>query len=165
MFFLVSLAVKRFYSKSMGESMKPGRFLLVLFFAAIFSTSAVAEQAAWVEFHGQRFYVEIAAEGPSRARGLMAREHLAADRGMLFIFPEQRPLAFWMKNTLIPLDIIYLDSAFRVVDMALQARPCTVPRCPTYPSRAPAQYALEINAGLARRHGLKIGDVIEVFLP
>ena len=145
--------------------MRPIRFLLALFFAAIFYTSAVAEEAAWAEFHGQRFYVEIAADGPSRARGLMARDHLAADRGMLFIFPEQRPLAFWMKHTLIPLDIIYLDSEFRVVDIVFRAQPCTTPRCPSYPSRAPAQYALEINAGLAHQHGLKSGDEVTVFFP
>jgi uncharacterized membrane protein (UPF0127 family) len=140
--------------------------LLALIFIPSVSLAAAAETPdAWAEFHGQRFYLEIAADGPSRARGLMAREHLAVDRGMLFIFPDQRLRAFWMKHTLIPLDIIYLDRDYRVVDMALQAQPCKTLNCPTYPSRAPAQYVLEINAGLARRHGLKIGDVIEVFLP
>ncbi len=112
----------------------------------------------WVEVKGKRFLVEIADDDASRARGLMFRDHLPENRGMLFIFRQEQPRSFWMRNTRIPLDIIYLDRDFRVVSMALEAQPCRTRQCPTYPSRRPAMYVLEINGGLAEQLGLAVGD-------
>ena len=112
----------------------------------------------WVEMGGERFYVEVAADDTSRARGLMFRDHLPANEGMLFVWRREEPRAFWMRNTRIPLDIIYLDAEFRIVSMALNARPCRVRNCPSYPSNAPAQYVLEVNGGTAERLGVERGD-------
>lgn len=124
--------------------------------------SACQANTPWVEVHGQRFTVEIAADDASRAQGLMFRDHLPADQGMFFIWRQEAPRAFWMRNTRIPLDIIYLDRNLTVVDIIHDARPCRRSPCPSYPSARPAQYVLELNGGMSDRLGLKVGDVITV---
>jgi uncharacterized membrane protein (UPF0127 family) len=92
----------------------------------------------------------------------MMRTELAADHGMLFVFPASNPQAFWMKNTLIPLDILYFDDARRLVSMQLDVPPCKADPCPIYPSSGPARYVLELAAGTARRIGVKVGDPLTV---
>jgi hypothetical protein len=119
-------------------------------------------RAAAVELHGQRFSVELATDDASRQRGLMMRTALAPDHGMLFVFPHTGPQAFWMKNTLIPLDILYFDAERRLVSMQLEVPPCRADPCPTYPSDAPAIYVLELSAGTARRIGATTGDVLKI---
>jgi len=114
---------------------------------------------SWVELHGHRYAVEIAQTNPQRARGLMFRDHLADNRGMLFIHDVQEPLAYWMKNTLIALDIFYFDSNRRLVSVSKRTPPCTLgDDCPPYRSDGPAQYVLELNAGAADRLHVKKGD-------
>ena len=109
---------------------------------------------------GHVFVLEVAATPAERARGLMHRESLAENAGMLFVFSQESHLNFWMKNTLIPLDILYMDSAGVVVDIQTMHPQPGVPdsELRTYPSAAPAQYALEISAGLAESLGFAIGD-------
>lgn len=119
------------------------------------------DSGPWVELKGRRFTVEVAADEESRSRGLMFRTSMEQDSGMLFIFEREQPLAFWMRNTRIPLDILYFDSEFRLVSAA-RGVPCTTPQCPTYPSEGPARYTLELNAGLARSMGLAKGDEMQV---
>lgn len=133
---------------------------LGLFLATLLLLSACQATEPYVEVHGQRFWVEIADNDETRARGLMFRDELAADRGMLFLFPDQAPRAFWMRNTRIPLDIIYIDRDWRVVSITANARPCRTARCPSYPSAGPAKYVLEVNAGLAAQLGLTPGDTV-----
>ena len=118
----------------------------------------------YVVVKGERFSIEVADDDATRSRGLMFRDRMADDHGMLFIFPDQRPRSFWMKNTRIPLDIIYLDRELRVVSISADTPPCRSRsrRCPGYPSAGPAQYVLEINAGRAAELGLLPGDRIEV---
>jgi hypothetical protein len=103
--------------------------------------------------------VEIADDSAERARGLMARDSLAPDAGMLFVFAQEQPVAFWMKNTRIPLDILYISADKRVIDIQTMP-PCTADPCPAYPSKAPAMYALEVNAGFARQNGIRQGDTV-----
>ena len=92
---------------------------------------------------------------PARERGLMFRRFLAPDRGMLFDFEIERPVMMWMKNTYLPLDMVFLDRSGRVVGLAEN----TVPQSEKIiPSGAPAYGVLELNAGTAARIGLKIGD-------
>ena len=115
----------------------------------------------WVELENQRFQVEVADNDHERSRGLMFRDAMDADRGMLFIHDEQMPLAYWMKNTRIPLDILYFDNERRLVSQQRDVPPCSLGnRCPPYPSRAPARYVLELNAGQAAKLGLKEGSVL-----
>ncbi|MCC6594573.1 MAG: DUF192 domain-containing protein [Xanthomonadales bacterium] len=112
---------------------------------------------------GQTYELEIADNDAERARGLMYRDQLAADAGMLFLFERQGPQAFWMKNTRSPLDILYFDEDWRLVGWSLDTPPCSLgDRCPSYPSQAPAQFVLELNAGTARRIGAQLGDRLAV---
>jgi hypothetical protein len=105
--------------------------------------------------------VEIADDGAERTRGLMERESLAPDAGMLFVFERELQVAFWMKNTRIPLDILYISADGKIFDVQTM-RPCVTDPCPTYPSKAPARYALEVNAGFAAQHGIREGDAVTV---
>ena len=106
------------------------------------------------------FVVELAETDDTRAMGLMYREHMDDNAGMLFIFPDTKIRAFWMKNTLIPLDILYFDQNKRLVSISEHTPPCrnTNTRCPSYPSAKPAKYVLEINAGLSKQYGFESGD-------
>ena len=104
-----------------------------------------------------RFHVEIAETTQERQQGLMFRTHLPDSHGMLFIQPEAAPAAFWMKNTYIPLDLLYFDSAGRLLEVQAGVPPCTTPSCPLYVSNGPVKYVLELNAGSARRLGLQPG--------
>lgn len=102
--------------------------------------------------------VEIADNDYERETGLMHRKSIFTNRGMLFIVPEEDYRAFYMKNTQIPLDIIYLNKDGNMVSFAENATPLD----PTpLSSQVPAQYVLEINAGLAEEWSLEIGDYIE----
>lgn len=101
------------------------------------------------------FQVEIADTPAKRELGLQYRRELAADRGMLFLFPNEQPLTFWMKNTPIALDMIFINSDKKIVGIVEQAVPfSTDPR--SVPS--PSQFVLEINGGLSRRYGVRAGD-------
>jgi uncharacterized membrane protein (UPF0127 family) len=104
--------------------------------------------------------VEIASDEPTREQGLMYRDHLADDAGMIFFFPKTDEYAFWMKNTLIPLDIIWLDEQKRVVHVGPNIPPCKADPCPNYPPNAQARYVLEVAAGVAPRHGIANGSVL-----
>jgi uncharacterized protein len=136
----------------------------VVMATAMFVLAGCDAGEPYVVVKGERFIVEIAADEATRAQGLMFRDEIADDRGMFFIFPDQRPRSFWMKNTRIPLDIIYLDRDLRVVSISADTPPCRSRsgRCPNYPSAGPAQYVLEINAGRAAELGLAPGDRVEV---
>lgn len=112
----------------------------------------------WVELGGARYQVEIADDDPERARGLMFREAMDANRGMLFIHEREQPLAYWMKNTKIALDILYFNDQLKLVSQQRDVPPCTLgDRCPPYPSDAPARYVLELNAGQAAKLDLQDG--------
>jgi uncharacterized membrane protein (UPF0127 family) len=117
---------------------------------------------SFVEFEGHRYFVDIADDDQSRARGLMFVDEMADNRGMVFIFRREAPRSFWMRNTRIPLDIIYLDRDLRVVSIAADTPPCRTRQCPSYPSEGPAQFVLELNAGQAAAIGLDPGEQIQI---
>ena len=97
----------------------------------------------------------------SMARGLSYRDSLCPQCGMLFVFGENGPRSFWMKDMLFPLDMIFLDSNYTVVDVAGSMEPCgTV--CTPYTSRGKAQYVLEVNAGFAAAHGVEPGKKLQI---
>src|ERR687896_827659 len=108
-----------------------------------------------------RVFVEVPDELEEFARGLMFRNHLPWNAGMLFAFNEEEPQRFTMKNTLIPLDMIFADSSSKIIDIKENVPPCKQEECPTYPSREPAQYVLEVNAGFVQEKGIRIGDELE----
>jgi len=104
--------------------------------------------------------VEIASDDPTREQGLMYRDHMADDRGMIFLFPQSGDYPFWMKNTLIPLDMIWMDADHRIVHIAHNVPPCKADPCPNYPPNAKASSVLELAAGVAAKHHLRDGDVL-----
>jgi uncharacterized membrane protein (UPF0127 family) len=117
-----------------------------------------------VELGGKTFNVEIAETQEKQALGLMFRDSLPADQGMLFIFPNEAPRSFWMKNCRISLDIMYFDKELKMVSISADTPPCRVSRCPSYPSSGPAMYVLELNAGMAAELGVGPGDTLTLSL-
>ncbi len=101
--------------------------------------------------------IEIADNEFETQTGLMYRDSMKSNHGMLFIFPNSRPRSFYMKNTRIPLDLIYLDTDKKVVSFQENAEPLDES---SLPSNAPAKYVLEVNAGLAKQWQLEIGDTM-----
>ena len=141
----------------------PFRPVFIAFSLLLASGCASAGGDHWVRLDGHRYAVEVANTEDSRERGLMFRDSLPADRGMLFIHEQEMPLAYWMKNTRIPLDILFFDNELRLVTQQRDVPPCTLgDRCPPYPSTAPARYVLELNAGQAASIGLKDGDRLDL---
>lgn len=130
---------------------------LAVLTALLLCSGLAAASDHWVELAGERFQVEIAATEAQRARGLMYRERLEPGHGMLFIHDWFGPQAYWMKNTRIPLDILYFDEQRRLVSQHRDVLPCRTRDCPVYPSGAPARYVLELNAGEAARLGVAEG--------
>ncbi|HZC83473.1 MAG TPA: DUF192 domain-containing protein [Rubrobacter sp.] len=102
--------------------------------------------------------VEIAATDAERERGLMGRTALAEDAGMLFVFDQEQQLSFWMKDTLIPLSIAYIDGGGRIVDIQDMQPLDETP----HPSAEPARYALEVNQGFFAARGIQVGDRAEL---
>ena len=132
------------------------RLLLCVFM--LVTCTACASGDPSVELGGKNFSVEIADTSKKQALGLMFRDSMEADKGMLFIFPNEAPRSFWMKNTRISLDIMYFDKELKMVSISADTPPCKVSRCPSYPSKGPAMYVLELNAGAAKKLGVGEGD-------
>jgi len=139
------------------------RLLITATLLAALASAACSTTGAspWVEVGGQRFTVEVADDFEERARGLMYRESMPEDHGMLFVHENEAPLAYWMKNTRIPLDILYFDAERRFVSAQRRVPTCSAgDRCPNYPSAGPAKYVLELNAGRSDALELEPGDRI-----
>jgi hypothetical protein len=117
-----------------------------------------------VRLGSKSYRLWVAANERTRRYGLMNRESMPADRGMIFVFRDEQPLTFWMKNTLIPLDILYLDAQGKVVGIH-RMEPNAKDALGAYvntPSDAPSRYAIELNAGQAAASGVKVGDHIDL---
>jgi uncharacterized protein len=105
-----------------------------------------------------QFDIEIADQDSERMRGLMDRFSLPENSGMLFIFQNEEPRSFWMKNTYISLDIIYINSKKEIVSIQKYTQPQTTT---SIPSEKPAMYVLEVNAGISDKLGINPGDKID----
>jgi uncharacterized membrane protein (UPF0127 family) len=94
------------------------------------------------------------------ARGMMFRDSLARNRGMLFVHPKPDRYSYWMYQTMVPLDIIWMNPQRRIVEIVPNAPPCmeAASKCPTYGGTQVARYVLELNAGQAAAHDLRVGD-------
>ena len=114
--------------------------------------------SVWLEGIGKKSVkveVEVAQRKEDRERGLMYRTHMASNAGMLFVYPVEHNYSFWMKNTYIPLDIIFISSNFRVVGMVENTIPLSME---SYRVEAPSQFILEVNAGFVKKHGIQEGN-------
>jgi len=114
---------------------------------------------------GKAVTAELAVTDAERQKGLMFREEILPDQGMLFVFEEEGIQSFWMKNTLIPLDLLWLDSGKRIIHIERDVPPCKQDPCPTYGPDGPARYVLELKAGEAAANVLKLSDRLQFVLP
>lgn len=113
--------------------------------------------------NGTKIVAETMRQQVDLIRGMMFRESLAQGRGMLFVHPKEDTLVYWMYQTKIPLDIIFMDHGHRIVEIAANTPPCTsksANECPSYGGHRKAQYVLEVKAGVAAKNGLKTGDLL-----
>jgi len=111
-------------------------------------------------FGAKCFYVELAVTSEERSRGLMFREHLDPDKGMLFIYQDEGVHYFWMKNTLIPLDMVWINGNREVISISKDIQPCQTSQCPSIGPGQKVKYVLELNGGTSDKIGLAIGDKI-----
>ena len=102
--------------------------------------------------------VEVAANDELRQQGLMYRDRLREAHGMIFLFARSDVYPFWMKNTLIPLDMIWIGDDRHVAHVKTNVPPCQADPCPSYDPQVPARYVLEVAGGVAAQHHLKAGD-------
>ncbi|MBI3772824.1 MAG: DUF192 domain-containing protein [Gammaproteobacteria bacterium] len=111
---------------------------------------------------GKTFIVELAETPDEHATGLMNRTQLAPNHGMLFVYAGPYQVSFWMKNTLLALDILFFDADGRLLETYLDIQPCRQTSCPRYQSHFPIQYALELPAGSVGNFGIHKGDQFKI---
>jgi uncharacterized membrane protein (UPF0127 family) len=116
---------------------------------------------ATVRIRGAEYRVEVARTPDQQMRGLMGRSSLGKKGGMLFVFERPGIQAFWMKNTVIPLDIVFITKDMRIDSIRTMA-PCRADPCPVYSSAGKVLYALEVNAGEAEKRGFRTGDPVSI---
>lgn len=139
--------------------------LLALTIVSAFAEQRSTHERATLEIAGETLSVEVARQAEERAQGLMDRDTLAPDAGMLFVYEAQQSAetAFWMYRTHVPLDIAFLgkDGEIRAIR---HMQPCRASRadCPRYAAGKPFRAALEVNAGYFRRHGIEVGDHLPI---
>lgn len=113
---------------------------------------------AWVIFGADTVVAEVAATPEERAEGLMYRDEVPDGTGMLFVFEDSQPRAFWMANTYVPLDVAYMDPSYRIVDIIAMEPLVT----DSYPSDAAAMFALEVRQGWFEEQGIGVGDRAQI---
>jgi hypothetical protein len=142
--------------------------LLLLLFCLkkVYFKKDIAKQTAenQVCFENDCFLVELAKTDQARQRGLMFRKELGEKEGMLFLYDTPGVYYFWMKNTLIPLDIIFLDENKRVIYVSKNTPPCKTANCPSYGTDQKSLNILELKGGKADKYGIKVGDQGEIIM-
>ena len=137
-------------------------FLFFVFFLTGLSDKSIGDEQ--VCFKKNCFKVEIVESPEDLQRGLMFRKNLHEKEGMLFLFGESSSHAFWMKNTFIPLDIIWIDEEKKVVFIEHNALPCLADPCPVYDPKKNVKYVLEINGGLCQKLDIRVGEKFKFIL-
>lgn len=130
--------------------------------------SGEAGKATYIKVYfpeGFAVTAELAVTDEERQQGLMFREKINPDQGMLFVFGEEDIYSFWMKNMRFPIDILWLDKDKRIVHIETEIPPCLRDPCPSYTSTVPAIYVLELQSGSVKRLGLRLYETIDFVLP
>ncbi len=145
--------------------MKKKIFVSVIIFLIILATSIFvyldSSKIRRICINDNCFKVEIADNQASRETGLMNRESLELNQGMLFVFEDNSQHGFWMKNTLIPLDMIWISENKEIVAIKKDAQPCLTEDCLVIVPKADSKYVLEINSNLSEHFGFKLGDKVK----
>jgi len=131
----------------------------LLFLASTAIAQSAERERLLVQSAGgeHEFQVEIADDPAERARGLMFRREMADDEGMLFDFGADAPASFWMRNTYIPLDMLFIEADGTIESIAERTTPLSEK---SVPSKGPVRFVLEINGGLSDRLGIAAGDIV-----
>ncbi|HLD84922.1 MAG TPA: DUF192 domain-containing protein [archaeon] len=132
-----------------------------LFFAVLSTSMCISSSVTQVTINNATVSVEVASTPEKMEKGLMGREFLSEKNGMLFIFPDEKKRSFWMKNTLIPLDIIFISKDMKVVDVKQNFLPCRFILCSSYTSKESAMYALEVNANFTQKYNISAGNAVK----
>ncbi len=139
------------------------RSLSLALLASVASLAAAEpSQRLEVELGGERFRLEVVDDEASRNRGLMGREALEADEGMLFDFPAGTRPSIWMRNMLISLDLLYVDEQGTLVQIFHEVPPCKAMPCEIYRAERPLRFVIEVPAGTAQRLNLQVGDQLDL---
>ncbi|GBE19238.1 hypothetical protein BMS3Abin16_01853 [archaeon BMS3Abin16] len=133
-------------------------FALLIYLLAVHNTLGYAVDTVSFNRGGVVVSVEVSQSDVELSTGLMFREGLSPGSGMLFVFDSEGEYGFWMKNVSFPLDIVWLDSNLRVVDITRGVQPCSSDPCRVYLPSASVRYVLEVSAGFAADRGVGIGD-------
>jgi uncharacterized membrane protein (UPF0127 family) len=153
---------------SIPEGCDITKSVLLMVFMLLITTEAVSEQqlAAFgkgtVEIGNQGFTlsIEVASTENQRSIGLMYRGYLDLNKGMLFIFEHPAIQRVWMKNTLIPLDVLFVSAQGKIISIHKGLQPCVKKSCEIYDSMGIAKYMLEVNAGVVKKEKLKVGMTV-----
>ena len=132
-------------------------YKIIAVLVVFLSACAIPSVTIITEIGNVSVVVEIADTPEEHARGLMFRDNLSENTGMLFIFNESAPRTFWMKNTRIHLDMLFINNS-TIVHIVERAQPCMMDPCPTYSSNDGADSVLEVTAGFVTRHSITRGD-------
>ncbi|MEK7562592.1 MAG: DUF192 domain-containing protein [Patescibacteria group bacterium] len=130
--------------------------------AGLFLFSSIKPIQGSVCFDNSCFEVEVVKNPIELAKGLMFRKNLEQNKGTLFVFEKEGIYPFWMKNTLIPLDIIWIDENKKIVFIKENVQPCKSLVCLLIMPTENAKYVLELNAGQAKKSGIKTGDIAKI---
>jgi uncharacterized membrane protein (UPF0127 family) len=133
-------------------------FAILLVALIFFMIPQPKKSDSTVCFEGSCINAELATTTKERNIGLMNRTSLPENMGMLFIFDKEGIYKFWMKNTLIPLDMIWFDENGKIIYIEKNARPCNAPSCPLFGPESSSKYTLEVNGGYTERHKINVGD-------
>lgn len=128
------------------------------------NNTAIANEVT-IQINKHRFTVELALTQAERSQGLMHRKSLASDAGMLFIYHEPQLISFWMKQTLIPLDLLFFDKEGRLTELHQNIQPCPGSNCDTYTNKIPAQFVLELAAGTVNKFNFQVGNQFTIVAP
>lgn len=142
--------------------MKKLLIFIFLIIAVILTAFFIPKNMKKVCFKNTCFSIELAVSQAEKEKGLMFRDNLKDDEGMLFIYDKEGVYSFWMKNTKIPLDIIWIDNDGKVVFISGNTQPCRSDICPSINPGLDAKYVLEINGGVAQKIGLKVNDKLDL---
>ncbi len=139
--------------------MKKSLFLSLLFLSFLLACTNPHEPT--LTFNTPNGYtkvtVELSTTLESWTKGLMGRVSLPENHGMLFVFPDERVTKMWMKDTLMPLDMVFMNKEYKIIDLKENFQTCTA-KCDIYTAQGKPQYILEVNAGFVQKNGIKLGD-------
>ena len=134
--------------------------LLIIIFLSIYFVSKNKKTEIFFPKQNIKIEAQLAQTILQQTKGLMNVKNLPENQGMLFVFLDESKKSFWMKNTYIPLDLIFISRDKKIVEIKENFEPCQQKNCPSYTSQKKAKYVLEVNGGFCQKHQIKEGDEV-----